>query len=274
MADRSTLPALATDAFVERTPIDWAALRARVDADTDGDPALVENLRTLAAIRDVAPSRPRHVGAPQWPAGARFVVVIASVEIVISLGALISGGIGGALLAVRWPQLVLALAFTSASGLLAVVRGREPGRLFLIATFLSSAAAFARSTLPASSSTWSTALAAFPVEAFTPACLWQFAIAFPRVRRFARFDVIARRVAAAVWMVGAALFAASVVDAYLEPAAFVAVFSRGHSGRLFWRFFGVSLVLAIAVIFVRARRAPLSERRRVSRFALALAAGN
>jgi hypothetical protein len=271
MPERSTLSGLATDAFVERTPIDWAALRARVNGPRDR--ALVENLRTLAAIRDAAPSHAPDADARQWSAGAWIVVVLASLEITASLAALAVGWIRGAALADRWPQVVLTLAFTSASLLLAAVPGREPGRLFLIATFLSSAVGLARSALPGSSS-WSTVLAVCPVEAFAPACLWQFAIEFPRVRRFAPFDMRARLVAAGVWIVATVLFVSSGAAVFTGPDAAVALLSRGHAGRLFWQLFGVMVVPAIAIIFVRARRAPMAERRRVTRFAAALAAGS
>src|SRR5262249_27676304 len=151
---------------------------------------------------------------------------------------------------------------------------RETGGLFLLATFASSAAAFGRSAIVDWPDGWIDTLANVPLVAFIPACLWQFASDFPRVRRFAPFDLMARRAAAVSWLVGTLLVAANVGvirDPFVKGSAYLL---RDHPAHVFWHLFAIAIVPAVATIFVRARRAPAHERRKVTRFACALAGGS
>src|SRR5262249_5031377 len=160
------------------------------------------------------------------------------------------------------PQLVLAAAFLVAACPLAASLA-DASRFFLFATFLASAGAFARSGLPGLSP-WARALMSVPIEAMMPACLWQFAVDFPRVGRFAAFDRFARRTAGAVWILGALLCGTSVFGERFGGVGPLVALARSDPNRWFWKLFALMLAPAIAVIFVRARRAPSAERRRVT----------
>src|SRR5262249_32833901 len=155
---------------------------------------------------------------------------------------------------------------------------RDPRRWSLVATFLCAASAFGRAALSHIDSSW--AAAAEPLlrglwcDAFLPACLWQFALDFPRVKRFTAFDVTARQVAYVVWALGMIAFALNgAVAVGVLPEASVTELLPNHPNNAFWRVFTVTMFPAIGAIFVRARRAPFSERRRVARFAAGLACG-
>jgi hypothetical protein len=112
------------------------------------------------------------------------------------------------------------------------------------------------------------------IDALLPACVWQFALGFPRVLRFTRFDRFARLTAATLWILGTLLFVFNIVVAGLdiEPGPF-AYLTPDHSSYLSWRLFSLSLTGALLAILVRARRAPQRERRKVARLAQAIGVG-
>ena len=112
------------------------------------------------------------------------------------------------------------------------------------------------------------------IEAFVPACVWQFALDFPRVRRFTTFDRAARWGGQGAWTLSLALFAVNCAGAYgWTDGAWVSRFARTDSGHAFWYLWCAVLVWPVLVVLVRARRAPRSERARVGRFATIFAAG-
>lgn len=190
-----------------------------------------------------------------------------------AIAALATGGPLGPLL----PHLLPTCAFASASLLLVSASPRDRRVFFLLGTFALTGSAFARAMTSGLLGYWpelSSPLfrGIFP-EAFAQAALWRFAVVFPAVHRFTPFDLFARRAAAAAWGIASFLFFANLLAAYGVMEETLAVFGRDHRGNLFWHLFAVAALPAVATIFVRAWRAPRSERRKVARFAYAIGAG-
>lgn len=277
MADRPRLLERATGAFVDRTPIDWSALLSRVR--TSPDRALFENLYALSTVRGKA--RAGASGAPglsRASAAAWIVVALGSVETVLLLVPLARALLMGASIGDRTPQLILALAFAASSVPLGAATFRDPRSLFLLATFTTVASIFALSAARGLTAPWSVPvdplLHGVWIDALLPACFWQFALGFPRVLRFTRFDRFARPAVAALWVLGALLFGFNIVVTCLHlDAGPFAYLSPDHSSYLSWRLFSLSLTGALLAILVRARGAPLGERRKVARLAQAIGVG-
>jgi hypothetical protein len=143
---------------------------------------------------------------------------------------------------------------------------------------LQSASAFARSpaaTLPPEYIAWIAPVTRgiYP-ESFIPACLWQFALAFPAGPRFTAFDFLARRVTVITWAAGAVLFAVNVAAERggVDPGAAGALL-RNDPGNAFWNVFGVLTVPAILAVIARARGGAMADRRALARFVQAIAVG-
>jgi hypothetical protein len=275
MPDAPRLLADAAAAFIDRAPIDWSALLSRVRASPDR--ALFENLHTLSTVRGKARAAPAATES-RASAAAWVVVALGSVETVFLLTLLASALLKGESVGGRTPQLILALAFAACGMRLGAATFRDPRSLFLLATFIVVATTFSRSAVSGLPAPWSVPvhrlLHGVWFDALVPACLWQFALGFPRVLRFTRFDRFARRAVAALWILGALLFACNFAASRLgTDAGLLAYLSRDHSSHLFWRFFTVSSAAALFAIQVRARRAPPYERRKVARLALAIGGG-
>jgi len=277
MADAPRLLEHATAAFVDRATIDWPALLSRVH--TSPDRALFENLYALAAVRNAA--RKATLGAVT-PSRASFVawtvVTLASIETASLLALLAAAFASGESIGNRTPQLILALAFAAASVPLGAATFRDRRSLFLLATFTSLASIFTRSTIGGLPAAWSAPvnqlLEGIWIEAFLPACVWQFALDFPQVPRFTSFDRLARRAVAASWVLGGLLFGVNLVATGVAAGAGpLQYFLRDHSSQLFWRLLSFSLAPALIAILVRSQRAPASERRKVSRLAFVIAGG-
>ena len=259
----------ATDAFVDRAPIDWRALRAR--AREPDDRALVDALQLLDRLRSSdRPARARRPASiPQRAVCAigAAAVIQTAIALILAVPAIANGGSPRAA-----SQVLLAATFGAAALLLVSGASRDPRRLFLLGMLLCSASAFARGALtllslaPATARLW--------LEVFAPACMWQFALDFPRVHRFTMFDAVARRMSALMWAFGLAAFVLNLgVIGGAIPDALVGALLPTHRSNLFWRAYTIAMLLAVAVIFVRSRRAPRSERRKVGRFAAALTFG-
>jgi hypothetical protein len=276
MADVPRLLAHATSAFIDRTPIDWSALLLRVRRSPDR--ALFENLHALATVRTTAREAPEPTESSRASAAAWIVVALGSAEAALLLVLVAIALMMGESIGERTPQLILALAFAASSVPLGAATFREPRSLFLLATFTAAASIFVRSTVFGLTAPWSgpvdRLLHGIWIDAFVPACVWQFALGFPRVLRFTRFDRFARPAVAASWMLSTLLFSLNIVVARLDietgPFAYV---SPDHSSHLFWRLFSLSLAGALIVIVIRARRAPSCERCKVARLALAIGGG-
>jgi protein kinase-like protein len=264
----------ATAAVVDRAPIDWAALLSR--AARSPDRALFEGLRGVAAVRDAGRATRADRSAARTAAAAWLIVAVASIETLLALTLVAMAAIAGESLANRTPQVILALTFAAGSLTLAAA-SRDARSLFLLATLAASAGVFARSATsglpPAWAGPFGHSLRGVLVEAFIPACLWQFAHDVPQVVRFARFDTLARRAAAACWWLGAALVLVNIAAAAGVDVGALAYLLRDHPGRLFWRLFSAASAPAVAAVFVRSRRAPAAERRKIRRLALAIAGG-
>jgi hypothetical protein len=276
MPDAPRLLADATAAFIDRTPIDWSTLLSRVR--TSPDRVLFENLYALSAVRERARAAGSGATESRASRAAWAIVAFSSAETALFLALLASALIAGESIGDRTPQLIMALAFTVSSVPLGAATFRDSRSLFLLATFTAIASIFARSTVFGLTAPWSGPIdrlfGGVWIDAFVPACVWQFGLGFPRVLRFTRFDRFARPAVAASWMLSTLLFALNIVVARLEikmgPFAYA---SPDHSSHLFWRLFSLSLAGALIVIVMRARRAPLRERRKVARLALALGGG-
>jgi hypothetical protein len=266
--DRAGLLADATDAFVDRTPIDWRALRAM--AQDPRDRALVDTLHTIEQLRRSAAPTVRPRESLRRELVVRGIIVLAALQTIASLLLAAPSPGGGDSLRTA-AQVALALSFTTAAAVVGFGAARDARRLYLIGMLLCCASAFARAALPASPTEDARGLW---LEVFAPACMWQFALDFPRVQRFSGFDVLARRVAALVWLLSTAAFALNLaVVSGLVRASDVAAFVPTHGSNLFWRAHTAAMILAVLSTFIRSRRAPETERRKVMRFASALALG-
>lgn len=276
-ADSPRLRTDVTDAFIDRTPIAWTTLLNRAQAPEDR--FLFENLYLLDRLRRAAPSS-LAVSAtlPGSFLIVRLVLAVAAAQIVCGLGMLGIAFLRGSAGPFRTTQIVLALAFATASLLLGAATARDRRGLFLLTMFAAAASAFARAAVAGAfdpSPVWLGALfqGLFP-EAFAPAALWEFAVLFPIVQRFTGFDVLARQFAAAAWLLGSVLFGVNAAIAYhLIDHGPLCALARDDPGNAFWHLFVLAILPAAATILVRARRAPAAERRKVLRFAGSIAAG-
>ncbi len=243
------------------------------------DRAVVEDLQRLDRLRgrsNVAASRAET--AQHRFLFLRCLIAVATLQTASGLGAAAVALITGRSLTHLAPQLLLTLAFAGAGLLLGAASTRDRRSLFLLATFVFAASAFARAVPIGLSTVWPAPLGAvfrgvFP-EAFAPAALWQFATVFPLVRRFTSFDILARRAAAVAWVLGSILFVVNLALAYhLLDGGTAVRLGRDHAGNLFWHLFALAALAAVVTILARARRAPAAEQRKVARFACAIAAG-
>lgn len=276
MADPSRLWTPAAEAFVDRAPIDWATLLSRVGASADRH--LFENLYLLDGLRRSTP--PRQMSRRRRPLtlAAGLLVGFAAAQIVCALAVAAMALAHGEVIEGRSYQLFLALAFAGASAVLCTAGSRDVRSLFLAAMFATVASAFVRAALRGLPAAWFASIdplfRGLFLEAFAPACLWQFSADFPRVYRFARFDLLVRRATACVWSLGLLLFAANLFlthwPGHDSPLTFLA---RDHPSALFWHVLSVLFVPAVGAILVRSRRTALSERRKVVRLAAAMAVG-
>ena len=212
---------------------------------------------------------------PSWP--VRLLAALTVSQALCCLAALGIATAAGDAAAGRTSQAVLACGFGAAGVLLAVAARRDARCLYLLAAFAAIAAAFGRAAVSDLPDAYISALAPllrgiYP-ESFTPGFVWQFALVYPRVRRFTRFDLFARRVAAGAWLVGAALFAINFAAAYGLAVGPLDHLLRNHPGNGFWSLFALAIAPALATILVRSRRAPVSDRRRLARFAWATVSG-
>lgn len=263
-----------TGAFVDRASVDWAALLSRIGSPRDR--SSVEALRVLEALRSssLGPSSAERV----WAAIIlRALLASAAFQIVLGFTAGVAAAADGLPLSHLAARLVLMTSFAAGSVLLSGAAARDARSLYLAAAFLFAASAFARPVWAAAPGGWPAVpgvlvRGVYP-EVFTAAALWQFAVAFPHVRRFTSFDVFARRAATAAWTATAALFVVNLGLTYGLTVPGAQRLARDNPGNLFWHLFAIIALPAIVTILVRARRAPGPERRKVARFAWAIAAG-
>lgn len=265
-ADASRLRGEVARAFADRARIDWAALLIRL-RDPD-DRRWAESLRQLERLRPAEVEAARNAARP--PRLLLPLLALAALQTADALGATVWAVASGMPLHAAGPGLPLTLAFAGASLLLSAAAPRDSRVLFLLTTFAFAAAAFARAIpagMPEAAGILSRGL--YP-EAFAPAALWEFAAVFPHVRRFAPFDVLARRAAVAAWGIGGALLLINVGLEYGVVPAGAAPLARNHPGNLFWHAFALLALPALLAVLVRARRADAAERRKAVRFATAV----
>jgi Protein kinase domain len=268
------LLAQATDAFVDRAPIDWPSLLTR--AATRGERACIENLHLLDVIRRAAAPTARPPETAPRSALLHMIVALATLHTLGSLLTIAAAVADGGAATLLPTQIVLASAFASAGIVLGATASRDARRLYLLGTYACAASSFAGAALTGIPEPWpgDALLRGLRLEVFIPACLWQFALDFPRVQRFTRFEVLARRTTATVWLLGLSAFGLNLAVAagMLDESALVQLLPA-HRSNIFWRVFTLASVLAVGAIFIRSRHAPLPERSRVARFALGLSVG-
>jgi hypothetical protein len=274
--DASRLLTDVTGTFIDRAPIDWAALLARVGAPADR--ALIESLRALEIVRRDASADVPDDSRLLTYRFARLVALVAVIQIMVGTLCVLHAALGGTAIGHRGLQIAQAIAFAGAGAMLASTASRDARRMFLLCTFFCVASTYTRGTLAGLADTWSTTAAslfrAFPLEVFVPGTLWRFAADFPSVHRYTRFDVLARRIAVIAWIGGVAALVANAAAA-VDPGwgsrlGWLLPESQQHT---FWTAFSLCVVPAVVAIFVRSRRAPFLERQRVARFAVALSIG-
>lgn len=272
MPDRHLL-ARAMAAFVDRAAIDWNGLRSR----TSSAPAqhLIDTLHLLDALR-ASHRRAEVMSTWLMRVAVWSVLVTAAAQITCALLIIVAARFSGDPWPQRGPQLALFAAF-SVAALVLSTRSRDVRSLPLVAWFATIGALFGGSAMHGlAAERFSTVDGLFRicVDAFAPACLWQFALVFPRVNLFTRFDRLASGITRACWILGAGLLVINLLAAPgLGAGAAVAQLAHGHPSNIHWYVVLLALLPAVAVIFARSRRAPLLERRKVGRFTLALAAG-
>jgi hypothetical protein len=267
--DRGIVSAI--DAFVDRAPIDWIALRG--GARGAQHRTLIEALQGLDRLR--SPARSAGPVRESAPRPVLIWLVIGSASLTIGGGVIVALPAAVATVAVKAiVQLLVALAFAASALLVGFAGARDQRRVFFLGFLLCVGASFARAVvtiLPEGAPSWMRVLW---LDSLAPACLWQFALDFPRVERFARFDQIARRLAALVWAFGVAAVVANlgVVAGLVRESAMIPLLPN-HAGSVFWRAYSVATIFAVVAIFIRARRAPRQEQRKVARLAASLVAG-
>src|SRR5258708_694985 len=266
------IPSASGGAFADGAPIDGGALLERVHNPRAR--ASLQALRRLDELRGPARGAAVPPGRDLRSVVLGLLVVLGASQTACGLARAAATMLGGGSIASVAPQLLIAAAFAFAGVLLAAAAARDRRVLLLLAAFRFSARAFGRAVLIHLRTDPPAMLlrGVFP-EAFAPAAMWQFAVLFPSVQRFTRFDVWARRAAAAAWMLTACLFAANLLIAYgwlVRPLGFL---WRNHPDNLFWYIFAATALPAILAIFVRASRSSGAERERVGRLGYALAAG-
>lgn len=273
-ADRSRTEAV-TRAFVDRTPIDWSRVAARIT--TAEDRRLADGLRRLDALRGGAGGTNESGLIPpgMWAVGGVTGLALAqSISgFVLIAAALIDGTAGD----VGFVQLALASAFGAGATTIGAAALRDPRGLLLLAAFTLGAAAFTRpvvAALPQGEVALSTPLflGVYP-EIFVLAVLWSFAAVFPSVSRFGRADLLGRRTASGMWVLTSVLGVTNGLVAYGLLGAPFHLVQRDDEGNLLWLVFAALSLPAIVIVLVRAHRAPRAERLKVIRLATVLVAG-
>ncbi len=274
MLDTARLLSRATSAFVDRVAIDWEALLKR--ARSEPDRSMVRNLQFLDSIRPI--HSPSITTATSGGARAIWCVLIASMlQTACAAGILVAAFASGESLRDRVDQAVVMGAFCAASILLCAI-SRDPRTLALLAWFTVVASLFGRSAIHGLPEAWFSSidvlLRGVSLEAFAPACVWRFSMVFPRVERFTQVDIVAARAATASWLLGVVLFVVNLAATYvsIETTTF-AYLVRTHPSNAYWEIVTLALIPAVGTVLVRAKRAPAPERRKVARFAIAIAGG-
>lgn len=268
-----------TRALVERSPVDWSAVRSR--AGTHADRAVIDALHDIEGLRSSTSPASASISWPPGPGSAlaaQWILAVALIQVLGSAALLLAlRGIDG-IRHDHLPQVLLASTFAGGSLFLATCAKRDSRTLYLAAWFACAASAFAKhsvAALPlASSEPVGFALQRVVPEAFMPACVWQFALAFPRVLRYARFDRLARKATVGAWVAGCVLFAVNLAASLesFEPVGLGRLL-RDHPGKMFWHIVTLAMAPAVGTIFARARRAAAHERQKVARLAAAMAFG-
>ncbi len=271
-------------AIADKQPIDW-----RVAAGTgtqSADRGLVAQFEIIAAIAADARSgglsgrtrsRPRSLGI-------LYAAIVALAAAKATVGVLATGPLHAVGTGIEGPSL-LNVALFGVSGLILVLGGAQDRRgRSLGAVFIFIAAAFADplswDATGGALAWWAEALRAAPPEAFFALAFWVFVSMFPRepVRHVERVLSTGFIVASAA--VGAVLFGANAALAasqsgLLRPSfvPWLRVFDRHAPVLAFWPLLLGLAVCAIPYLIWKSRFEAIDEKRRVTWFVAALAAG-
>ena len=179
--DKQRLARQVASAMADGTDIGWDALLD--SARTPAERADIERLRGLDVLRRPPVDEDQASVGPVTDAIILLIAAVAGAQVLVALATFTFDLVAN--IPARWPlpQLAITLAFTAAAGMLS--RARHDRRsLPLLAAYLTAAAAFCRPFVRAGYSMGLTAplFVGVTLDAFTPACLWYFALQFPRVR--------------------------------------------------------------------------------------------
>ena len=219
----------------------------------------------------------------------RVILPIATLKIALGLATAPFGlaNVVGTAIAPRFALMLAHVLVFAAAAVLLIVGGRSDRRAALLGTvFLLVSSVFADQLIApfrATPSTAATALRgvfAIQADAFTPYFLWLFVREFPRVPEDATNQgrlTLAIRVSLAVGVVllaaNASLFLASLFPALHGAELALRPLSRYGKGGLYWPAQFALSIIALPTLVVRARRAPVDERRRTALLVAALVAG-
>lgn len=270
-----------SDAFVDGQPISWPA--AIDGAATPAERASIEQFRAIDHLRTRASPHLRRSAAARRAVGTWLTRLACAQLAIMAAAAAVLAIEADASHLVPVPQLLMSTAFFASAAVLAsaetaVVSVQALMNVYLICTVAFMKPVFYPLARTAAASWLAVPLAipsALAPESFLAAELWTFALYFPTVTRLTRFDRIGRTIASALWALGLALFAANLVARVPAFAgiAWLQVLRREHRAGVFWFLLTLPMFAALGAIAWRTTLANAEERRRVSRFVLALAAG-
>jgi hypothetical protein len=270
-------------AVADGEAVDWDSAERVL---TEGRRGIARALRTIAesssgSLPDALGSGPtpyaRRTPAWLWP-----ILGLGACHAALGLAGFVLGRRDAGFTFGTW-ALVAMSVFGGAALWLARAGSRDPRALWLAGAFMTVASGFAY--MPAGGLRlalgpgwtahpwWNAAL----VEAFVPVCLWCFVRTFPRVLHLERTEAVVRVAIGVTAVAGVALFLLNLMVVFgaanAGPARSWNVAGLGHESPTYWGIIVGLAAPALPLSFLRARSAPPSERRRVSRFALGLALG-
>ena len=279
MSDRRLLESVA-DAVAAGEAVEWADVERATAKSRDAD--LLRQLRVVSAI-GAARSSIKLPPGPNWwirttEAGVAAVLCVAAVQ--FALGML---GAPAALVHVTWPHILSAFVF-GAGGVLLLAGGGSDRRLRLLGGwFLTISSAFALAWMPPPEAGWAgavaTAVRPLLPDAFLALMIWRFVREFPTPTEPRAARRIADIFVEISFGVGVALFTVNALGRFgtsTMPAWFMTffeLFERERPAGVYWPLLFAIGAPAIPFLLWKARLVAYEDRRRVTLFVGALAAG-
>ncbi|MDO8836071.1 MAG: protein kinase, partial [Vicinamibacterales bacterium] len=274
----------AAAAVADGRPLDWEALAADLPPDQQ---RLLRQLKSLGVRRRQTATPPG--GAKNWPSGSQlmsgFATLLAAVQTVLALAAtlaVLAGWDPAVRPSAAYPIVMVGFAV---SGAVLVVGGwhdlkaRTLGALFVIAASAFSAPITRAWLGPSANSFWATIawLTELPADAFLPALLLEFVIAFPALAGFVRPQDLARRLLPVAWTSGWTLLVANAIRLAGAQAGLGSLTSALDRSRplasWYWTVVFVLVLTALVLAVWKARRTLGEEGRRARWLLMAIAAG-